>query len=172
MGLGRPGLRRQPHGVLSRKTYIQSLLQKHVLCTWGGTCIRGKGQEEEGQDSLSVWICHRTIRSTSLKKMQLIFVCKPDLKQHPVQGVRRSVRFRKPPLFLPPLLTLAVMPPNLIPRVLPQVARAPSGWPLGLRVLVGWVRRNRCRCLGLDSRGPGAAQNHLTQRLAIQRNPT
>lgn len=114
----------------------------------GGTCIRGKGQEEEGQDSLSVWICQRTVHSTSLKKMQLIFVCKPDLKQHPVQGVRRSVRFRKPPLFLPPLLTLAVMPlneavPNLIPRVLPQVARAPSGWPLGLRVLLGWVRRNR-----------------------------
>lgn len=29
----------------------------------GGTCIRGKGQEEEeeGQDSLSAWICQRTV---------------------------------------------------------------------------------------------------------------
>lgn len=48
--------------------------------------------------------------STSLKIMELIFICKADLKIHPVKRSQEVYQFEKVSLFPLPFLTLATCP--------------------------------------------------------------
>lgn len=72
--------------------------------------------------------------------MELIFICKADLKIHSVKRSQEIYRLRRYPLFPLPFLTLAIVLLNLIPsgccQIWPEALRPgpPRGW-----VLLAWV---------------------------------
>lgn len=110
-----------------------------------------------------------------LKKMELIFICKTDLKPHPVERSQEVCRFEK----VSPLSSTISNSGDCAPEshskwVLPDLAQKPSG--------VGHLRGEECFWCGsqggrdtvpldMDCKGPGTFQNHIRQCFAIKRNP-